>query len=576
MVAPGQLRNHSQEEEGQEEARAPPGHFLRVEKLPMADEQCVRPQPLLDASLPEDVEEGGGNDSPTYTIGAALDHIGFGRFHVMLLFYCGCAWAADAVEMMLLSFLGPAVKCLWNITPAQESLITSIVFCGTMIGAYSWGVLGDAKGRRVGFFATAMFTFVFGVLSAASPNYVALVILRGLMGVGLGGAPVAFALYLELVPSKYRGALLVALQSFWTIGSMLEAGLAWGILSDWGWRWLVAISSVPLLLLMLLYPLLPESPYWLLAMGRTQEVHAMLSKIARMNGKELPPGRLQPAAAHKAKDATLGKQRAENGADSSAKAGSGLRRRVLEPLQGLLWALKPLMQRALRRTTLLLMFIWFTNALCYYGLVLLTTSLHAQGGGNSCGAGGKLILAQRDLRDIFIASTAELPGLLVAALVMDPLGRKWSLALSLLGIGISTGLLIVTSRADTVLLFAGRACSMGSFAILYVYTPEVFPTKVRALGLGVNNAMSRVGALLSPFMAVALVERGMPHAAEGIIAGICVLAAIATLCLPLETAGKALLVDAEKSEESASGTADGQHNLLGSRGCSVKQTGRAA
>ena len=51
--------------------------------------------------------------------------------------------------------------------------------------------------------------------------------------------------------------------------------------------------------------------------------------------------------------------------------------------------------------------------------------LRAQGSGNSCGAGGKLVLAQRDLRDIFIASTAELPGLLVAALVMDPLGRKW-------------------------------------------------------------------------------------------------------------------------------------------------------
>ena len=53
----------------------------------------------------------------------------------------------------------------------QESLITSIVFCGTMVGAYSWGVLGDAKGRRVGFFGTAIFTFIFGLLSAASPNY---------------------------------------------------------------------------------------------------------------------------------------------------------------------------------------------------------------------------------------------------------------------------------------------------------------------------------------------------------------------------------------------------------------------
>lgn len=49
-----------------------------------------------------------------------------------------------------------------------------------------------------------------------------LVVLRGLMGVGLGGAPVAFALFLELVPSSKRGVLMVALQSFWTIGSMLE------------------------------------------------------------------------------------------------------------------------------------------------------------------------------------------------------------------------------------------------------------------------------------------------------------------------------------------------------------------
>ena len=64
-----------------------------------------------------------------------------------------------------------------------------------------------------------------------------------------------------------------------------------------------------------------------------------------------------------------------DGIASSAKSGSGLRQRALGPLQGLLWALKPLMRGALRKTTLLLMFIWFTNALCYYGLVLLTTSV---------------------------------------------------------------------------------------------------------------------------------------------------------------------------------------------------------
>jgi len=81
-----------------------------------------------------------------------------------------------------------------------------------------------------------------------------------------------------------------------TSAFQLQAGLAWAILSDWGWRWLVAISSVPLLLLMLLYPLLPESPYWLLATGRTQEAQALLQRIAHMNRRELPSGRLQPAS----------------------------------------------------------------------------------------------------------------------------------------------------------------------------------------------------------------------------------------------------------------------------------------
>lgn len=82
----------------------------------------------------------------------------------------GCELAVTSGEAREVSY-ALQVKCMWDISPGQESLITSIVFCGTMIGAYSWGVLGDAKGRRVGFFGTAMFTFVFGVLSAASPNY---------------------------------------------------------------------------------------------------------------------------------------------------------------------------------------------------------------------------------------------------------------------------------------------------------------------------------------------------------------------------------------------------------------------
>ena len=77
----------------------------------------------------------------------------------------------------------------------------------------------------------------------------------------------------------------------------LQAGLAWALLSDWGWRWLVVVSSVPLLLLMLLYPFLPESPFWLLATGQTARAQELLGWIARLNGRSLPKGRLQHSKA---------------------------------------------------------------------------------------------------------------------------------------------------------------------------------------------------------------------------------------------------------------------------------------
>ena len=77
-----------------------------------------------------------------------------------------------------------------------------------------------------------------------------------------------------------------------------------------------------------------------------------------------------------------------------------------------------------------------------------------------------------------------------------------------------------------------------------VLQQQVYPTRLRSFGLGVNNAMSRIGAIVSPYVAVALVEQGMPGAAEGLITAFCILAAIATMCLSRETAGKALMVSA--------------------------------
>lgn len=89
--------------------------------------------------------------SKTYTVDEALVVLGFGHFHVLVLSYAGMAWISEAMEMMLLSFVGPALQSAWGISSHQQSLITSVVFAGMLIGAYSWGIVSDKHGRRLVF-----------------------------------------------------------------------------------------------------------------------------------------------------------------------------------------------------------------------------------------------------------------------------------------------------------------------------------------------------------------------------------------------------------------------------------------
>lgn len=98
-------------------------------------------------------------------------------------FFCN----SDAMEMMLLSFLLPAVTDDWKLQSWESSLIGSVVFIGMMFGAYSWGVISDRFGRRIGYLSTSVFTGFFGILSALSPNFVSLLVFRALVGFGLGG-----------------------------------------------------------------------------------------------------------------------------------------------------------------------------------------------------------------------------------------------------------------------------------------------------------------------------------------------------------------------------------------------------
>ncbi|KAL9248897.1 Organic cation/carnitine transporter 7-like protein [Drosera capensis] len=194
------------------------------------------------------------------------------------------------MEMMLLSFVGPAVKEEWGLSSNQESLITTMVFVGMLIGAYSWGIISDKYGRRKGFLFPAMVTSVAGFLSSFAPNYVALIILRCFVGMGLGGGPVMLSWFLEFVPAPKRGTWMVIFEGFWTVGTILEASLAWILMTRLGWRWLLALSAVPASFLLVFYFKTPESPRYLCAKGMKQDAVKVLEDIARVTRAERPYG----------------------------------------------------------------------------------------------------------------------------------------------------------------------------------------------------------------------------------------------------------------------------------------------
>ncbi|KAJ3693481.1 hypothetical protein LUZ60_008961 [Juncus effusus] len=492
-------------------------------------------------------------DKSTYTVDESLTKSGFGKFQIFVLFYAGMGWIGEAMEMMLLSFVGPAVQAQWDLSAREESLITSVVFLGMLIGAYSWGIVSDTYGRRQGFLFTAIVTSFSGLLSAFAPNYYALISVRFVVGVGLGGGPVLWSWFLEFVPAPNRGTWMVVFSTFWTLGTILEASLAWLIMPRLGWRWLLALSSLPSFILLLFYNHTPESPRYLCMKGRTEAATQILQKIATQNNTTLPAGTLISDShiqlSENPQIQSLEIQDSDSGDLEIPDSQSG----DLETLQlvnpegkestksesgGVITLLTP----KLIRSTFLLWMVFLGNAFAYYGIVLLTSELN--NGNKNCEA-KKEVNSEHLMNDdglyknVFISSFAEIPGLIISALIVDKMGRKMSMSLMLFISCIFLAPLIFSESEiiTDISLFGARICISASFTIVYIYAPEIYPTSVRATGIGVASSVGRIGGIICPLVAVALVHGCHQTIAILLFELVIFLSGLAVCFFPFETSG---------------------------------------
>lgn len=484
-----------------------------------------------------------GDEGNGYTPEEALSAIGFGKFQGLLLVYAGLGWMSEAMEMMLLSVVGVAVQSEWGISPRDESLLSSVVFAGMLFGAYFWGVISDGYGRRKGYLGATITIAVAGFCSTFSPNYKTLLFSRCLLGFGIGGGHVFALCLLEFIPTPNRGAWSLALTSFFSCGNVLEAAFAWIIMPRLGWRWLIALSCLPSLLVLLLSVFTPESPRYLYTKGRIQEAQKILETAARINKKNLPPGYLVPEAPRPNADA-----------ENVPTLSTSLLKKSAEPRDNQqTWVLSflALFSPQLRKTTLLLWIANFADTFSYYGVVLMTSELSNQH--SICGTANFLKNMKNGnlYVDIFITTLAELPGLIICATIVDRLGRKVTMkAMCILGSLFLLPLAIQQNEiVTTALLFGARMFVSSTVNVMTTYLREVYPTSVRSTGVGIATSMGRVGGIVCPLVAVGLVRGCHQTAAIALFEGVMFLLGFCIFSLPLETGGKGLSDTIQPSNE---------------------------
>ncbi|XP_030370804.1 organic cation transporter protein [Scaptodrosophila lebanonensis] len=355
------------------------------------------------------------------------------------------------------------------------SVVEMCFLAGAAVGAVLSGWISDRFGRRhtLMIFATIQ-TFVGGLLafSRSLTMYMSLRVIDGFACMTV--TVVGFVLVVELVSGKWRTIIGILNILPVAISYVLASGLAY-LIRDW--RTLQNVISWPFLALLCIWYWLPESPRWLLAQGRIEELVLLIRRAARMNGTSLPDN------FEKTLEAAVPVSAAENGNCSEGDCTAA------QPNP-----LFVVFNKQYLRTTLLTLLIWLNLIIIYFGLTLHLNNL-----------GGHVY------ENNAIAGSLEAVSICISIFVVLKFGIRRSLIAYMLIPGLCClGTNLVPHGSDSspgvIALAIIAKCLIGANnAIIPTYTAMQYPTVVRNFGLGMGNMASGVGLILVPY--VWLLER---------------------------------------------------------------------
>ena len=377
----------------------------------------------------------------------------------------------DFFDFFLIGYVTAALTKEWSLTYWQGGAILLASGLGAVPGAFVWGWLGDKIGRRTVFIwssvmislATGMMVFTPGP-AAIVPGWLFLMFFRFFVGIGNAGIfTIDIPLVQEFIPAYKRGWVSALITTLLPGGSLLAGMIAAWLLPVIGWRGLFLVGLSPIVLVFMIRYWVPESPRWLMRMGRMEEARNALAWALMIDPKEIVLPKAAPG-----------------------------------PVETTRW-------------TELFKYPRLVAAGCLTGLT--------QTGGSSLGLWGAtllvIVLNTAPAHAAFLMIFVNLAGILgrfsITALI-EPLGRRTSgtlycvmSALLIVAAGYLYDVYIGTWSLFYILLVAQGFFSSAIYTVVGPYMTEIWPSRLRSSGMGLSYGVGNMGGKVFGPLGLALI-----------------------------------------------------------------------
>ena len=421
-----------------------------------------------------------------------LDRSSWRPAHTRIAGALGVGWMLDAFEVQIIGSVIPSIAAEFALSDREQIAVFVIWFAGIMIGALGFGWLADRVGRRKLFVGTLILYSVAAVCTAAAPNFAVFMAFRFVTALGVGGEYSAVTSAIaEFVPARNRGRTNAIVMNFWALGGILAGMVSIffvsTLLGPEGWRYALLFGAVSAVYALWARRYIPESPRWLAAQGREREANAVITEITG-----LP---------------------AERAVFPPVTANRSFRGQLSE-----LW-------RDHRGRLLFGMALDFSEAAGYYGLFTFLAVFVLVPEVVDVGAESVPYF-------FLVANFGALAGGFLVAWALDRVGRKPTVTLSYLAAAASVLVLAAAattgSPAWTLVAFTAAVfCATCAWVSAYPTFSELFPTHLRATGVGASVAVGRTGAILGQIVLGELALAFGLWSAFGLLAGFWLIGAAA-------------------------------------------------